>query len=81
MQRHHGQAPSQTAQQAAAPSKPEEATPPVVQEKNAIKEARQHRMVTAAEAKTPAAKQTKELDDKALFEEFYNKIGKESNIL
>lgn len=82
MQRVHGQ-PQQTQQTPpAAPSKPvEEATPPVKQEKNPVTEARERRMATAAEAKSPAAKQTKELDDKAVFEEFYNQIRKENHLL
>lgn len=78
MQRMHGQ---QTQQPAAAPSKPEDDTPPVKQEKNPVKEAREHRMATAAATKNPAAKQTKELDEKAVFEEFYNNIRKENNLL
>lgn len=78
MQRVHGQ---QTQTQTAAPSKTEDATPPVQQEKNPVKEARDHRMATAAATKNPAAKQTKELDDKAVFEEFYKNIQKENHLL
>lgn len=54
---------------------------PAALENKEVKETRERKISGAAEAKAPAAKVTKQLDENAVFEEFYKDIGKRDHIL
>lgn len=46
-----------------------------------VKEARERKQAASVDTRNPAGKQSKPIDEEALFKEMYNKIGKEQHIL
>lgn len=66
--------------QPAASTQTEQPEPPV-QEVTEVEKARERKKSGAVESKTPTARTTKPFDEQAIFEQFYNDIGKKDNIL
>lgn len=71
---------SGTSSEGGDPNATKAPTQPVTQPKSEVTEARNRKIQTSVAAKSPAAKQTKELDENALFAEYYNTLAKANHI-